>query len=450
MVRVGDGPFTLRGHSQGVEWLGGSDFDQAIFSRVQDATGLKGLGTTDQDLLASLRRLRRDCTDAKELLSVDTEATLTVGPVGRRSRIRLVRSEFEELIRDAIDDTVDTTHRAIISAGMTEQDIDAIVLTGGSSRIPLVAQVISAEFSLPIVVDATPEASTSLGAAWHARAALQARSAAAEVSEELPAAVAVAVTAVDAQPVEEASTPIPTAIVPVTSPTPPPAQPAPVPGGSVGPAGRRDQLARHGRHRRKGIRRYWMQVVGILAAVAVIISAGSALATSQASDRNSPGGSPQANGVNISTTSPALPSGTRTVEGLRPLGEIVTLTPIIRSGRVRGPAVGPVEVDDRPVEVEDQGQSGGPHDRAEQRPAATTSGRRPRRTSPGRHARHPRRARTMVHGRLAHAAEAGRRSPRTGPAPRRGGRRSRGRRARPSGPRGRAQAIVARNVSTPP
>ena len=128
-------------------------------------------------MLAALSRLRQDCTAAKELLSIDTEATITVQAAGRRTRIRLVRSEFEELIRDAIEDTVDATRRAINSAGLALQDIDAIVLVGGSSRIPLVAQLISAEFSLPIVVDASPEASTSLGAAWFARAACRTKSA---------------------------------------------------------------------------------------------------------------------------------------------------------------------------------------------------------------------------------------------------------------------------------
>jgi hypothetical protein len=74
-------------------------------------------------------------------------------------------------------------------------------------------------------------------------------------------------------------------------------------GSGVGPAGRRDQRERRGRHRRRGISRYWIRVTGVIVAVAATVTAGSAITTSQASDRNSPNGSPQANIVITPTTS---------------------------------------------------------------------------------------------------------------------------------------------------
>ena len=338
----GDGGYELLGHSQAVEW-GGSDFDQAIFSHVQRAAGLGKRDSYDSGLLTSLSRLRADCRDAKELLSIDTEATITVAAMGRMTRIRLVRSEFEELIRDAIEDTVDTMRRAISSAGLTPQDIDAMVLVGGSARIPLVAQLVSAEFSRPIVIDTSPGASTSLGAAWLARAAVQAKSVVDEDSLAAdPVAVAMAEPAQPAEPTEPADQapafgppsppalvpqsprasepPTPRASEPVVVPDPaaaepPPAstpaasngRPTPVPGGNAGPGGRRDQLERRGRHRRQGVRRYWIQLAGVIAAVAVIITAGSALATSEAGNRDLPMDSKRANGANTSSTPAAGP-----------------------------------------------------------------------------------------------------------------------------------------------
>ena len=293
MVRVDDGDFTMVGHSQGLEWLGGRDFDQAVFSQVRRAAGLKTGDTTDQEAIAHLRRLRRDCTIAKESLSIDTEATVTVHAAGRRTRIRLVRSEFEELIRDAIDDTVDATRRAITSAGLAEQDIDAIVLAGGSCRIPLVAQVVSAEFSLPIIIDAVPEASTSLGAAWLAKQTLRATSAGGAALDNA--------TDTPAPPPDELPAQAPTPPVLELPGQPPAMSPGPAGGSGVAPAGRRDQPERHGRHRRRGSRRYWIHVAGIVAAVAAIISTGSALATSQASDLTSPGAGPQANATSTPT-----------------------------------------------------------------------------------------------------------------------------------------------------
>lgn len=321
LVRVGDGEFNTLGHPQGLDWLGGSDFDQAVFSRVQRAAGLRTFDAADRAAVADLGRLRRDCTAAKESLSIDTEATVTVQAAGRRSRIRLVRSEFEELIRDAIDDTVDATRRAISSAGLAEQDIDAIVLVGGSSRIPLVAQVVSAEFSLPIVIDGAPEASTALGAAWLALAALRTGSGVStgldvddfagptaqtpptpptDTPDEAPPldrAPGTPAAAKPGVPLPPLSAPPQT---PPTVPGSPPVSPPPSGGSGSGPAGRPDQPERRGRHRRRGSRRYWIRVAGIVTVIAVVISAGSVLATSQASDGVTPGGGPRAN----STSSP--------------------------------------------------------------------------------------------------------------------------------------------------
>ncbi len=321
MARAGDGGFIRIGQTQSLDWLGGSDFDQAIFTRVQRTAGFQLAETTDQAVLESLGQLRRDCTVAKELLSIDTEATVTVLTGGRRSRIRLVRSEFEELIRDAIDDTVDATRRAIHSAGMTERDIDAVVLAGGSSRIPLVAQVISAEFGLPIVVGSRPEASTSLGAAWLAGRGLRARSDdsadPATGDDDLPTEnVLPDQFPPDQLPPDQLPgrrrtnyrrTIYRTDPLPAGQPAGRPPE-APRPAAPARPIGRRDQSDGRGRHRRR-VRRYWLRVVGTVAAAAVIISAGSAIATSQASDRNSPGGSPLPNPVGApATTSIQVPA----------------------------------------------------------------------------------------------------------------------------------------------
>ena len=178
MTRSATGEFRTVGIPQGLDWLGGDDFDQAIFSRVRDGVRLTDTVPADPEILTQMSRLREACTQAKETLSLDTEVTIPVATTRYRTRFRLVRAEFDELIRDAIEDTLDAASRVIGSAGLSVPDIDAIVLVGGSSRIPLVAQMISAEFSLPIVVDPRPEDSIALGAARLAVECLQARQAA--------------------------------------------------------------------------------------------------------------------------------------------------------------------------------------------------------------------------------------------------------------------------------
>ena len=178
MTRSATGEFAAVGIPQGLDWLGGDDFDQAIFSRVRDGVRLTDTVPADPEILTQMSRLREACTQAKETLSLDTEVTIPVATTRYRTRFRLVRAEFDELIRDAIDDTLDAAKRVIGSAGLAVADLDAIVLVGGTSRIPLVAQMISAEFSLPIIVDPRPEDSIALGAARLAVECLQARQAA--------------------------------------------------------------------------------------------------------------------------------------------------------------------------------------------------------------------------------------------------------------------------------
>ena len=166
MARAGDGGFTMIGQSQ--------SFGLARRQRLRSSHLFPGsahcrsaAGGDHRPGCPGIARSTSSGLHRREGIVVGRHRSDRHGSdsAQRRSRIRLVRSEFEELIRDAIDDTVDATRRAIRSAGMIERDIDAVVLAGGSSRIPLVAQVMSAEFGLPIVVDSSPEASTSLGAA---------------------------------------------------------------------------------------------------------------------------------------------------------------------------------------------------------------------------------------------------------------------------------------------
>ncbi len=127
--------------------------------------GLESLDPDDPEAMLALARLRRDCVEAKESLSFDTEATIPVALPGRHTRVRLNRSEFEAMIAPSVQDTVDATRRALRSAGVEASELAAILLAGGSSRIPLVAQVLAAEFERPIVADPHPEYSVALGAA---------------------------------------------------------------------------------------------------------------------------------------------------------------------------------------------------------------------------------------------------------------------------------------------
>jgi actin-like ATPase involved in cell morphogenesis len=170
--RTTEGAFELLGHPVGLDRLGGIDFDDAVFAHVRDALGedLARLDVFEPSVQAAVVGLRRECTAAKEALSADTEVMITVMLPGLHTRVRLGRAEFEDMIRPAVGETVAAVRRAVDSAGLTPGDLDAVLLVGGSSRIPLIAQLVSAELGRSVVADADPKAVVAAGAALAAHA----------------------------------------------------------------------------------------------------------------------------------------------------------------------------------------------------------------------------------------------------------------------------------------
>ena len=162
-----DSDFTVVGDPVGLEDLGGADFDDAVFRHVIAASGLdlSALSVDDADTRLALSQLRRECIDAKEALSFDSDATIPVLIPPSRSSVRLTRSEFEHMIDAPLDRTLDALENAIDSAGLSPDQLEAILLIGGSSRIPLVAQRLSEKFDRPLAIDADPKAAIALGAA---------------------------------------------------------------------------------------------------------------------------------------------------------------------------------------------------------------------------------------------------------------------------------------------
>ncbi|WP_309074866.1 Hsp70 family protein [Paenarthrobacter sp.] len=160
------GNFELLGRPDGIETLGGADFDAAVLRHVMGHLGEgAALDVSSPETLAALSRLRRECREAKEALSLDSEASVAVSLPGSQLSVRLVRSEFEAMIEAPVRDTVDALERSLRSINLEAQDLSAVLLIGGSSRIPLVAELISVELDRPIAVDADPKSSICLGAA---------------------------------------------------------------------------------------------------------------------------------------------------------------------------------------------------------------------------------------------------------------------------------------------
>lgn len=163
-----EGAFELVGESVGIERLGGADIDQLVFERAVESLG-QNLGDLDPDdpgTAAAVARLRQDCREAKEALSFDSETTISA-PLPGAQQVRLMRSELEAMVAPLVGQTVHALRQVMAEAG--SQGVRCIDLVGGSSRIPLVAQLLSQEFGLPVHIAANPMTTAAAGAArWGA------------------------------------------------------------------------------------------------------------------------------------------------------------------------------------------------------------------------------------------------------------------------------------------
>src|SRR6185436_17121026 len=120
---------------------------------------------TDPATATGLARLRRDCVEAKEVLSFSVDTVVPVSLPGVTTSVRLTRGEFEDMLRPSIAETVAAMRRGLRSSGTEPEQLAAIVLVGGSSRIPLVSESLSAAFGRPIALDTHPKHDVALGAA---------------------------------------------------------------------------------------------------------------------------------------------------------------------------------------------------------------------------------------------------------------------------------------------
>jgi molecular chaperone DnaK len=175
VLRKTDAGFEYLGTPEGIERLGGIDFDEAVFDHVRRALVAAGaeLDPDDPQTVAGLRRLREDCVEAKEGLSADSDVSIPVVLPSIQTDIRLTRAEFESMIRPSLADSIGAMERAVRSAGISMEDLDAVLLVGGSSRIPLVGELVGGGLGVPVVVDTHPKHAIALGAAMHQSGAEQ-------------------------------------------------------------------------------------------------------------------------------------------------------------------------------------------------------------------------------------------------------------------------------------
>ena len=157
--------FELRGCLADAEPLGGADFDEALVQHVRAGLGRELADTADPLVRQAVLGLRRECTRAKAELTAATTADVLVRLPRRQARVPVTRAEFEELIRPAVRVTVDGLTHTVRSCGLAPEQLDGVLLVGGSARIPLVRELLAAQFPVPVEVEADPQVTIAAGAA---------------------------------------------------------------------------------------------------------------------------------------------------------------------------------------------------------------------------------------------------------------------------------------------
>ena len=175
LVRRTADRFELIGVPEGMERLGGIDFDQAILAHVDSTLGglVSGADRTDAATRPAQARLRSDCRRAKEALSTDSDTAIAVSLPGVQTEVRLTRDEFESMVRPRVGETVKALERAVASAHIEMDQISRVLLVGGTSRMPIVADMLRHATGRPIALDAHPKLAIAVGAALAGTNAIQ-------------------------------------------------------------------------------------------------------------------------------------------------------------------------------------------------------------------------------------------------------------------------------------
>lgn len=172
ILELGDGVFEVKS-TTGDTHLGGDDFDHRIMDWMTDEFKKQnGIDLTGDKM--AMQRIREAAEKAKiELSSMMTTIInlpfITAGANGpQHLDMDLTRAKFDSMTSDLVDRTIQCVHTALSDAKMTVNDIDKILLVGGSSRIPAVQEAIKRVLGKEPAHGVNPDECVAVGAAIQA------------------------------------------------------------------------------------------------------------------------------------------------------------------------------------------------------------------------------------------------------------------------------------------
>ena len=169
ILELGDGVFEVKSTS-GNNHLGGDDFDKKIVDYLVDEFKKENGVDLTKDKMA-MQRLKDAAEKAKKDLSGMSTTQISLpflsqgedGPL--HLELSLTRAKFEDLIRDLVESTKEPVRKALKDAKLSASDIDKVLLVGGSTRIPMVQELVKKELGKEPSKGVNPDEVVAMGAA---------------------------------------------------------------------------------------------------------------------------------------------------------------------------------------------------------------------------------------------------------------------------------------------
>ena len=172
ILKLRDGIFEVQS-TNGDTHLGGDDIDNLLLAIALDEIHAEH-GVDLRAHPSAVQGLRKAAIDAKIQLSAEQSARFDIElPNGDRYQREIPREVFEDLIKPVLDRTIGPCKQALIDAGITPEQIDEVVMVGGSTRIPTVRRLVDDLFHLAARgkkphIELNPDEVVALGAAVQA------------------------------------------------------------------------------------------------------------------------------------------------------------------------------------------------------------------------------------------------------------------------------------------
>ena len=166
VMEIGGTDFTALATDGDVR-LGGRDWDQRIVDYVAEEF-IRNFGMDPREDPNTSGRLWREAEDAKRTLSARSKASVACDYKGQAIRSEIDRKTFHEITQDLLDRTAFTTRQTLQAAGLEWSDIDRVLMVGGSTRMPGVAEMLTQLCGKAPDASVSPDEAVAHGAALHA------------------------------------------------------------------------------------------------------------------------------------------------------------------------------------------------------------------------------------------------------------------------------------------